>query len=65
MMAVEVDGDTVHHATSAEAHDRTTMLAHEGVKIERVNASRCDTPEKAAQCAQELMAILERYRTSS
>lgn len=65
MMAIEVDGDTVHHETPAEAHDRTTMLAHEGVKIERVNASKCDTPEKAAKCAQELLAILERYRTSS
>ncbi len=64
MMAIEVDGDTVHHETPAEAHDRTTMLAHEGVKIERVNASRCDTTEKATKCAQELLVVLERYRTS-
>jgi hypothetical protein len=31
MMVVEVDGDTVHQETPAEAHDRTTMLLHEGV----------------------------------
>jgi hypothetical protein len=38
-MAIEVYGDTVHHETPAESHNRLAMLAHEGVHIERVNAN--------------------------
>ena len=49
--AIEVDGDTVHDDTPAEAHNRLTMLAHQGVHIERVNATECDSPEKARSCA--------------
>jgi hypothetical protein len=51
VMAIEVDGDTVHRETPAEAHDRTMMLQHEGVHIERVKASDCETPELAGACA--------------
>jgi hypothetical protein len=63
-MAVEVDGDTVHRETPAEAHDRTTMLQHEGVQIERVKASDCETPEGAATCAKRLVALIDRLRTN-
>jgi very-short-patch-repair endonuclease len=58
MMIVEVDGDTVHEETPAEAHDRTTMLLHEGAFVERVKASDCDTPDKARGCAERLVRIL-------
>ncbi len=59
---VEVDGDTYHHETPSEAHNRTTMLAHEGAQIERVNASQCDTPEKAAVCAKRLLSVIAKLK---
>jgi hypothetical protein len=62
MMAVEVDGDTVHHETPAEAHNRLTMLAHEGVHIERVNATECDNAEKARNCAKRLMDVMAKMK---
>ncbi len=34
LMVVEVDGDTVHQETPAEAHKRTTILLHEGAHFE-------------------------------
>ena len=64
MMAVEVDGDTVHNETPEEAHARTKMLVHEGVYLERVRASRCNTEEKAASCARAMLQILEKHRQS-
>jgi hypothetical protein len=63
-MVVEVDGDTVHHETPAEAHDRTTMLAHEGVQIERVKASDCETPEKASACARRIVALIDKLKSN-
>jgi len=63
VMIVEVDGDTVHRETPAEAHDRTTMLAHEGAHVERVKASDCDTPEKAMACARRLVQVIDKLRS--
>jgi hypothetical protein len=62
MMVVEVDGDTVHHETPAEAHARTTMLLHEGVRVERVPASECSTPDLAKVCAQRLLSVLKKIK---
>jgi hypothetical protein len=64
VLIVEVDGDTVHRESPLEAHDRTTMLAHEGAHIERVNAQECASEEKAQSCAQRLLTILEKHRVS-
>ena len=47
VLVVEVDGDTVHHETPAEAHARATMLAHEGARVETVRAVECETSEKS------------------
>jgi hypothetical protein len=63
-VVIEVDGDTVHTETPAEAHARTTMLLHEGVHIERVSASECDTQVKAKSCAERLIEIIERVKLS-
>ena len=63
-VVVEVDGDTVHQETPAEAHARTAMLQHEGVHIERVLASECDTPEKARAAAEKIMAAIEKLRAA-
>lgn len=62
VMVVEVDGDTVHTESPAEAHARTTMLAHEGVHIERIKASECDSQEKAVLYARRLVQVLEKLR---
>lgn len=61
---VEVDGDTVHQESPAEAHARTTMLVHEGAHVERVSASECDTAEKAIACAERIIASLDKVRAS-
>lgn len=53
-MVVEIDGDTVHRETPQEAHERLTMLGHEGVHIERVKAQECQTPELARGCAAKI-----------
>lgn len=62
VLVVEVDGDTVHQESPTEAHDRTTMLLHEGVHIERIRASECDTEQKANESAKKILNILDKHR---
>lgn len=62
VMVVEVDGDTVHQETPAEAHARTTMLLHEGVHFERIKASECDTSEKAKGSAEHLLSVFKKLK---
>jgi hypothetical protein len=64
VLHVEVDGDTVHRETPLDAHNRTTMMAHEGVHVERVNAGDCGTEEKARVCAQRLLGVLQKLKTN-
>ncbi|MFY4698780.1 hypothetical protein [Burkholderia glumae] len=64
IVQVEVDGDTVHTESPADAHARSAMLSHEGVYVERVKASECDTPERAAFCAQKILTAIDRYKAS-
>ncbi len=64
VMVVEVDGDTVHTETPADAHARTTMLAHEGVYIERVKAKECETQESAVACAKQILQIMQKIRNA-
>jgi hypothetical protein len=59
VLVIEVDGDTYHRETPADAHKRLLPLDHEGAKIERVTAAECDTPEKARVCAQRLIAVID------
>lgn len=63
-MVVEVDGDTVHQETPAEAHARTSMLQLEGVHIERILASECDSAEKAKVATQKIMVAIEKLRVA-
>ena len=65
IMIVEVDGDTVHHETPAEAHARTTILIHEGSYLERVNASECSSPEAAMNYAEKLLQLITKKSRSS
>lgn len=62
VLIVEVDGDTVHHETPAEAHARTTMLVHEGAHVERVKASECNISALANACAAKLIRIVEKLK---
>jgi len=64
VLVVEVDGDTVHKETPAEAHDRTSMLAHEGIHIERIRASECQTPDQAVTCAKRMLQVIEKIKSS-
>lgn len=63
-VVVEVDGDTVHQETPAEAHARTTLLKHEGVHIERIQSSDCDSPEKAKAAAKKILAAIEKLKAA-
>lgn len=63
-MVVEVDGDTVHQETPAEAHARTSMLQLEGVHVERIQSSECDSAEKAKATANKIMAAIEKLRAA-
>lgn len=64
VLVVEVDGDTVHQETPAEAHARTTMLVHEGVHLERIRASDCDDEAKARQCAADLLKLMKKLKNA-
>jgi len=61
-LVVEVDGDTVHRESPREAHERLTMLTHEGVNVERVSATDCDSPERARACAQRILQVIAKMR---
>lgn len=64
LLLLEVDGDTIHLETPAEAHARTTMLLHEGAIIERVNAAECSTTQKATETANRLLELLRKHRNN-
>jgi hypothetical protein len=63
LVVVEVDGDTVHRETPAEADQRSAIFRHEGAFIERVKASDCDNDEKANACVSRLLAIIAKLKT--
>lgn len=60
VMVVEVDGDTHHRESPAEAHERLAPLDHEGAKIERVRAAECSSADAAKGCASRLLQVLEK-----
>lgn len=62
IMVVEVDGGTTHRETPVKAHIRTKMLLHEGVHVERVEASECETLELATDCAKKLLKIIDKLK---
>lgn len=63
-MVVEVDGDTVHVESPAEAQSRTRTLQHEGVVVERIFASECNTPENAKSAVTKIMAAFKKLKES-
>lgn len=59
---IEVDGDTVHTETPAEAQMRVAMLEDEGVIIHRIVASECDSPDKADLCARQILEKMDKRK---
>lgn len=62
VFCIEIDGDTVHKETPAEANARTRILSNEGAIVERFTASRCETPEKAEELAREVLVLIEKHK---
>ncbi len=62
MMCLEVDGDTIHTETPAEAHSRLEDFVLEGVHVERIPASKCSTPASAAYEAQIIVNKLAKLK---
>ena len=40
------------------------MLTHEGVRVERVNAKECETPDLAKACAVKILRVIEKLKTN-
>ncbi|EGR3967478.1 hypothetical protein DDN11_17870 [Vibrio cholerae] len=63
-MVVEIDGDTVHQETPAEAQARVRTLQHEGVHVERILASECNEPQKAIDAVKRILAAIDKLKAS-
>ena len=61
-MCIEIDGDTVHTETPAEANARTRVLTNEGVIVERFSASECSNPTKAMELALRVKKLLQKHK---
>lgn len=62
VMIVEIDGDLYHTETPAAAHARLKFLLDEGARLERINASECDTAEKAREAVGRVIATMDKLR---
>ena len=63
-MVVEIDGDTVHQETPAEAQARIRTLQHEGVHVERILASECNEPQKAIDAVKRILVAIDKLKAS-
>lgn len=63
-LCIEIDGDTVHTESPAEANDRTRILSDEGVVVERYSAIRCKTTEGARDLAKEIIRTISRHKAN-
>ncbi|MEM7735584.1 MAG: hypothetical protein AAF267_07315 [Deinococcota bacterium] len=61
-MCIEIDGDTVHTETPAEANDRIRVLTNEGVIVERFSASRCENAAKAKKLAEHVIQLITKHK---
>lgn len=62
VMIVEIDGDLFHRETPAAAHARLKFLIDEGVRLERIEASECDTADKAREAVDRILATIDKLR---
>lgn len=63
-MLVEIDGDTWHKETPAEAHERLQLLLDEGMHHHRIKASDCDTLDKAREAAKIVIERINKLKAS-
>jgi hypothetical protein len=63
-LCVEIDGDTVHTESPAEANARTRILSDEGVLVERYSASECKTEGDARDLAKKIINTISRHKTN-
>lgn len=63
-MVVEIDGDTVHQETPAEAQARVRTLQHDGVHVERILASECNEPQKAIDAVKRILVAIDKLKAS-
>ena len=63
-MVVEIDGDTYHNERPSEADARLKMLRDEGVTQEHIKASECDTPQKAREAVQRIIATMDKLKAA-
>ena len=59
---VEIDGDLWHTETPQQAHLRLKFLIDEGAHLERINASQCDSREKAREAVERILMDIEKRR---
>ena len=60
ILVIEIDGDTYHRETPADAGIRLRPLTYEGAHIERVKASECLTETTAKACVKRVLDVLEK-----
>ena len=63
-MLVEVDGDAIHTETPAAAHARLKFITDEGLRLERISASECDSAQKAREAVQRIVATMDKLRNA-
>lgn len=63
-MIVEIDGDNFHNEKPADAHARIKILSDQGVRVERIKHTACNTPEKAREAVQNIIATLKKIKSS-
>ena len=61
-MIVEIDGDLFHVETPSAAHERLKFLTDEGLILEQINATECDTPEKAREAVARVLRTFGKHR---
>jgi hypothetical protein len=64
LMVVEVDGDSFHTESPADASARLELLSSHGIDVMRVKADDCSTPANASLCAQRVIDYMDKLKTS-
>jgi hypothetical protein len=59
---VEIDGDLYHTETPHEAHSRLKFLTDEGARLERIDATACNTDDKAREAVGRVILGIEKKR---
>jgi len=61
-ICIEIDGDTVHRETPAEAQSRTRILSNEGVIVERFSASECNDLSNAQNLVEKVLKLIHKHK---